>query len=99
MLDVFSRTRTSLESGTFDEFGYSDISDNELDTIVRGVMQNTPQAGRNIVRGALLSRGLRIQRRRIESSISRVDPVTTTLSHRRRIIRRIYNVPCPNFLW
>ena len=101
MLGVSSRTlrRRRHESGTFDEFGYSDITDNELDTIVRGVLQTTPQAGRNLVRGALLSRGLRIQRRRIESSISRVDPVTTTLSHRRRIIRRVYNVPCPNFLW
>jgi hypothetical protein len=101
MLGVSPRTlrRRRHESCTFDEFGYSDITDAELDNTVRGVLQITPQAGRNLVRGALLSRGLRIQRRRIESSISRVDPVTTALSHRRRIIRRIYNVPCPNFLW
>ena len=64
MLGVSSWTlhRRRHESGTFDEFGYSDITDNELDTIVRGVMQTTPQAGRNLVLGALLSRGLRIQR-------------------------------------
>ncbi len=101
MLGVSCRTlrRRRHESGTFNEFGYSDITDNELDNVVRGVLQITPQAGRNLVRGALLSRGLRIQRRRIELSISRVDPVTTALSHRRRIIRRIYNVPCPIFLW
>ena len=78
---------------------YSDIPNNELDQIMREVLQTTPQAWRNLVRGALLSRGLLVQRSRIESSISRIDPVTTALHQRRRIIKRVYNVPCPNFLW
>jgi AraC-like DNA-binding protein len=101
MLGVSSRTlrRRRHESGTFNPIAYSGISDNELDNIIREVLETTPQAGRNLVRGAVLSRGLHVQRRRIESSISRVDPVTTALRDRRRIIRRIYNVPCPNFLW
>ena len=101
MLGVSSRTlrRRHHESGTFSDVSYANITNDELDNIVRGVLQVTPQAGRNLVRGALLSRGLLVQRRRIESSIARVDPVTTALRDRRTIIRRIYNVPCPNFLW
>lgn len=101
MVGVSSRTlrRRRHESGTFTDFAFADIPDNELDNIVRGTLQITPQAGRNLVRGSLLSRGLHVQRRRIEASIARVDPVTTSLRDRRIIIRRIYNVPCPNFLW
>ena len=101
MVGVSSRTlrRCRHESGTFSDFAFSDIPDNELDGIVRGTLQITPQAGRNLVQGALLSRGLHVQRRRIEASIARVDPITSSLRDRRRIIRRVYNVPCPNFLW
>ena len=73
--------------------------EDELDGIVREILRITPQAGRNLVRGAILGRRLRIQRRRIESAISRVELVNTTLRDQRRIIRRIYNVLCPNFLW
>lgn len=101
MIGVSTRTlrRRRHESGTFTNSAYSDITDRDLDDIVREVLQTTPQAGRNLVRGALLSRRLLVQRRRIEASIARVDPVTTSLRDRRTIIRRVYNVPCPNFLW
>ena len=101
MLGVSSRTlrrRRRYESDS-SVGSYSDIPNNELDQIIREVLQTTPQAGRNLVRGALLSRGLLVQRSRIESSISRIDPVATALHQRRRIIKRVYNVPCPNFLW
>ena len=65
LLGVFSRTlrRCHHESSSISFGGYSDISNNELDQIVRGVLQTTPQSGRNLVRGALLSRGLLVQRR------------------------------------
>ena len=63
MLGVSSRTlrRRRHESGSFSAGGYCDISNNDLNQIVRGVLHTTPQAGRNLVRGALLSRGLLVQ--------------------------------------
>lgn len=96
-LSTLRRRRPQFE--TLPDFSYSNISDNELDNMVRGILQTTPQAGRNLVRGTLLSQGVQVQRRRIVASIERVDPVTATLRDRRTIIRRVYSVPCPNFLW
>lgn len=78
---------------------YDSITDVELDNIVREVLETTPQAGRNLVRGAIQSRGVNVQRRRIEEAIARIDPVTPTLRDSRQIVKRRYNVPCPNFLW
>ena len=96
MLGVSTRTRHRRrhELGSFDKSGFSVISDNKLDGIVTDVLHVTPQAGRKLVRGTILARGLRVQRRRIEASISRIEPVTTTLRDQRRIIQRIYNFFC-----
>lgn len=86
-----------LESG-IGVMSYDNITNAELDNVVRNVLDITPQAGRNFVRGALQSRGVHVQRHRIQDSIARVDPVVPTLRNSREIIRQ-YNVPCPNFLW
>ena len=78
---------------------FDNVSDAELDNIVREILHRTPQAGRGLIQGALRSRQLSVQRERIRASIRRVDPVTLTLRNARHIIRRRYNVPCPNALW
>ena len=52
-----------------------------------------------MLRGALLSRGIIVQRERIRSSIRRVDPISQSLRSRCRISRRPYSVPGPNSLW
>ena len=78
---------------------FSNISDTEIDNLVRQVQEVTPSAGLRMVQGSLRERGLVVQRMRVLQSLRRVDPVTTTLRNARRIIRRSYNVPCPNSLW
>ena len=78
---------------------HSIIRDNELDILVRGILQITPRIGYRLVQGALRGRGLRIQRRRVLESLQRVDPVTVTMRASRSIVRRRYSVPCPNALW
>ena len=78
---------------------FSNVSDTELDNIVRQVREVTPSAGLRMVQGSLRQRGLAVQRIRVLHSLRRVDPVTTTLRDARRIIRRSYSVPCPNALW
>jgi len=90
------RRRTEFAMPVGDNF--DDIPDNILDNLVSGILHVTPQAGRHLMQGALRSRGLRIQRERIRAAITRVDPITTTLRNARRVVRRRYNVPCPNAL-
>ena len=80
------------------QIAFSEISDNDLDNHVCEILSMTPSSGGRLVEGSLRSRGLHIQRRRIQDSI-RVDPVIRTLRSARTIIRRIYNVPSPNALW
>ena len=78
---------------------FSNLSDNDLDDYVRQILTVTPGAGLRMVQGALKQRSLEVQRDRVLQSLRRVDPVTTSLRNGRRIIRRTYNVPCPNALW
>lgn len=56
-------------------------------------------AGVSMMRGALLARGIRVQRERVRESLHRVDPISQSI--RRRVItyRREYSVPGPNALW
>ena len=92
------------------EFGlsdsaYSEISDDELDEMYRGITGSpttgilTPNIGRRRFIGALRSRGLNVQRWRVTECLRRVDPVGTALRWRMTIHRRKYYVPTPNSLW
>ena len=78
---------------------FDHISDDELDTLVAGVLHATPQAGLDMVLGATRARGLRLQQERIRDSMIRVDPISSTIRNSRRVVRRTYKVPCPNALW
>ena len=102
MLMVSERTlrRRRIELGwIFGGNEFSDISNNDLDDLVRNIVSLTPNAGETMTFGALRGRGLRVQRHRIRESIGRVDPVGRSLRRQRTINRRVYNVPSPNFLW
>ena len=78
---------------------FSIITDSQLDEFVARILQDTPAVGLRMIMGSLRHRGLSIQRHRVLHSIRRVDPVTSSLRNSRRIIRRSYNVNCPNSLW
>ena len=108
MLQVSVSTiqRRRKEFGLNDEFErYSDITDDELDQIYESITGNlsegplTPNIGRRRFIGALRSRGLRVQRRRVSECLRRLDPVGTSLRWRMTIHRRKYYVPTPNSLW
>jgi len=81
------------------EHNFSQITDFALDYVIRDVLTLAPQSGVGLFRGALRSRGLPVQRHRVIAVLQRLDPVTSALRQTRRIIRRTYNVPCPNPLW
>lgn len=78
---------------------FSQLTDTQLDDLIRKVLQVTPAVGLRMVQGYLRQRGLTVQRTCVLHSLRRVDPVTATLRSARRIIRQVYNVPSPNALW
>ena len=78
---------------------YSDIPNRQLCDVVSNGLRIMPNAGETYVIGPLRNRGIRVQRRRIREAINTVDPVSRALRRCRAVIRRTYNVPCPNALW
>ena len=80
--------------------GYSNLSDDELDQIIRQfVQQHGKFVGYPIVSGHLKSLNIRIQRRRIRESLARIDPGSVRLRWAVVVSRRSYSVPGPNSLW
>ena len=78
---------------------FSNISDDEIDHLVKFVLQMSPNSGERMVMGWFKARGIFVQRWRVRNSIWRVDPVSRELRRKTVTQRRIYNVPTPNALW
>ena len=74
------------------------LSDDDLCNVVREVLQNMPDAGETYIIGAIRSRGMIVQRWRIRQAIQTVDPISRALRRTFAVVRRVYNVVCPNEL-
>ena len=79
--------------------GYTDISDRELEDVLRGLQQRYPNTGLSIMSGHLQSMGFHVQRRRIIDILQDIDPVGRLERWRSLVRRRTYSVPGPNSLW
>lgn len=76
---------------------YSNLTDEQLDSLVRSVKARTPHGGYRMMKGILQAMGHRVQWKRVSSSMHRVDPVGV-LSRMTRIgcvARRTYSVKGP----
>ncbi|KAH8088949.1 hypothetical protein BXZ70DRAFT_865733, partial [Cristinia sonorae] len=78
---------------------HSNISDDELDTLILDIRRAKPNSGIRYTDGYLRSKGYRIQRDRIIASLRRIDPLGQVLRHHTTTRRRQYQVPRPNALW
>lgn len=78
---------------------YSDLSDQELEWVVRDIQGQFPSCGNRQMQGHLLSRGIRVQQHRVRETQRRVDPVGSVLRQLRTINRRQYQVNGPGALW
>lgn len=76
----------------------SNISDDELDTLLLLLRSHFRRAGLGMLDGMLRRLGHRVPRERVRQSLLRIDPVRR-IFERIRIRRRIYSVPGPNSLW
>ena len=77
----------------------SDIADDDLCSLVRECLQNMPDAGETYIIEAIRIRGVIVQRWRIRQAIQTVDRISRALRRTFAVVRRVYNVVCPNKLW
>lgn len=78
---------------------FSDISDEDLDSLVTRFVATFPNAGQNTLADYLQSCNLHTQRQRIRDTMTRIDPEGTALRTRNILRRREYRVQGPNSLW
>ncbi|KAL2089875.1 hypothetical protein ACEWY4_014563 [Coilia grayii] len=78
---------------------YTTMSNEDLNIVVRDILQSTTNAGERYVHGSLRARGIHIQRWRVRISLQEIDPIGRSFRRRRTIRRRIYSVSGPNMLW
>ena len=78
---------------------YSQVSDEELDTLVEEFKRKRPTTGLGYLRGHLLQRGWRIQRDRLVASVSRVDGIRKVLRKNSAPKQRKYISSRPNAVW
>ena len=78
---------------------YTTISDEQLCSVVREVLEILPDAGETYIIGACRQRNIFVQRQRIRDAVNTVDPVSRDLRRSISIMRRVSSVPAPNSLW
>ena len=78
---------------------YTNLTDDQLDEIVRGIQHQFPTCGNRQMLGHLQSRGLRILQHRVRESQRRIDPEGSMMRRLRTICRRQYYVSGPGALW
>ena len=83
-----------------DEFcKYSEVTEAQLDVIVRSVKREYPNDGEVMVAGHLLRLGYRVQRSKLRASIHRIDPEGTAERRSIAIRQRACHVSAPNEVW
>lgn len=78
---------------------YSDLSDNDLDNIVRHLISEYPTNGMRMLSGHLHRMAVRVTRKRLRESLLRVDPIHCFVRQLHTIQRRTYSVANANSLW
>ena len=76
-----------------------DITDRELQDVLRQMKSNFPSLGQTMVWGRLRSMGIRVSRARVRDAIRATDPIQSALRWNEMTSRRPYSVPGPNSLW
>lgn len=76
----------------------SDLTDGQLDMLVAEILQDYPEYGRSMLKGALRANGYRVFPLHLNESFNRVYG-TPGVFGGRRLTRRRYRVPGANSLW
>lgn len=78
---------------------FCNISDGDLDILVKAFKAKKPDSGLSYVIGFLRRHGLKVQKQRVRLSLRRVDGLGQILRNHATIDRRKYSVPRSNYLW
>lgn len=78
---------------------YSNITDEELEILIRYYKRDRPNAGLRFVIAFLKSHGIHVQRARIRSSMQHINPLGRLVRYRAVIKRRVYESPRSNYVW
>ena len=81
------------------DFKYSEITDEELDDIVRDFFAQCPDSGYQYCHGHIRSEGLRVRRVHVKASMARVRPLAALVQQGNAIVRRSYIIIRPNAVW
>ncbi len=87
------------EAGIEHSARFTGIDDTQLDRIIAEIKEAHPNAGEINVIGHLRARKIRVQRNRVRASIHRVDPQGPAERSSRNFHPRLYETPCPNYVW
>ena len=93
---IFRRMRTF---GLSVRQSMTDISEEELDKVIREVQQDFPNAGYRRVYSQLLTRNIRVTHLAVRNAMHRIDPQGVAMRWLQLVPRRSYNVPGPLSLW
>ena len=103
MLCISEKTvyRRLTEHGMSVRDSYANLTEQELDDIIKDVLHDFPNSGYKSMRGHLFSRGHKVQENRIREAMRRTDPEGTVVRalQIRVTHRRSYNVRAPMALW
>ncbi|XP_028400815.1 uncharacterized protein LOC114523947 [Dendronephthya gigantea] len=78
---------------------YSNISASELDGQIARVKVGHPNVGEVMTAGHLRAQGIHVRRVDLRAALHRVDPDGIVERRRLRLRHRVYDCPCPNYVW
>ena len=78
---------------------YSDLSESQLDQRLSNIKGDHPNIGEVMAAGHLRAQGIKVKRSALRSSLLRVDPNGIAERRRSRLHHRVYDNPCPNYVW
>ena len=89
--------RKLKQGGVYQHF--TALLDSEIDTLIKAFKRQRPESGLSYIMGFLRQHGVRVQTARIRQSYNRVNTLGKALRHNKKIQRREYSSPRPNFVW
>lgn len=78
---------------------FTEISDAELETLIREYREEKPEAGETYVVSFLRNKNIRVPRERVRRAMQEVDGVGVRLRRKNEIVRQVYKNPRPMAVW
>ena len=91
--------RRVKEKGIHQDLQFSDISDHDLDEVIKQIKVEHPNDGEVLMNGHLAAKNVWIPSSKLRAAIHRFDPINTLEQRSTTAVRRVYHVDEPNDVW